>query len=268
MSVGDVVTLAIGGQSVRAQIEDESSTTSVQTGRPVRTLRVNFDVQGEAPNDAIVEDLKGGNRITVDDGTTTARFELMNNSWSYSSSYTIYHHAVELRDIEHVRPASVELLGVDFIPYQYEERVDRGGISIDMKVRVTKTENELLERQIWDRDYFSVIRHGIEDRPREMRFGKCVWSEDGEHIKQHLFLVEKVRDETPSEVRGWFEPESRRTRRMTAETREMLEALLALLAERNVLSNQDIEEIRERANAGLPRRVRQLFRADDIDGED
>jgi hypothetical protein len=267
VSIGDMVMLAIGDQSVRAEVEDEDATNSLHTGRPLRTLRVSFDVQGDALNDAIVEGLNSEDRITVDDGTAAASFEKTNNTWSYTSGVSIYHHNVELREVEDVKPTSVGLLGVDLVPYEYEERVDRGGILIEMKVRVTQPENELLEQQIATDDFFPVVRHGIEDRPREMRFGKCIWSEDGEHIKQSLVLVEKVVDETPSPFQGWFEPESHRTQEMTAGTRELLNALLGLLAEKNVLSNADIEDIRKRAETGFPRRIRQLYRADDIDEE-
>lgn len=54
---------------------------------------------------------------------------------------------------------------------------------------------------------------------------------------------------------------------MTAETRELLEALLSLLAEKNVLSNAEVEDIRKRAETGFPRRIRQLYRVDDVDEE-
>jgi hypothetical protein len=264
-----VVILAIGSRSVRAAVEDEDVTESVQTGRPLRSIRVGFDVQDETLNDAIVEGLNSGDRITVDDGSTTALFEKTNNTWSHTSGASMYHHSVDLREVEDIKPTSVELLGLDLAPYEYEERIDRGGLWIEMKVRITKTDDEVLEQYIWTGDYFPVIRHGIEERSREMRFGKCVWSEDGEDIKQHLVLVEKVVDEAAEghPLVGAFEPEGRRTRGMTAETRELLEALFGLLAEKNVLSNADIEDIRKRAETGFPTRFRQLFRADDIDEE-
>lgn len=197
-----MVILTIGDQSVRTVVEDEDVTTSLQTGRPLRTLRVGFDVQGNAPNDAIVEGLNSGDRITVDDGNTTASFEKTNNMWSHTSGANIYHHSIDLHEVEDIEPTSVELLGLDLVPYEYEERVDYGGIVIEMKVRTTQTENELLEHHSGMGDFFPVIRHGIEERPREMRFGKCVWSEDGEHIKQYLVLVEKVFDEADSATRS------------------------------------------------------------------
>jgi hypothetical protein len=269
VSIGDMVMLTIGDQSVRTVVEDEDVTSSLQTGRPLRTLRVGFDVQGEALNDAIVEGLNSGDRITVDDGKTAASFEKTNNMWSHTSGVNIYHHSIDLREVEDIKPTSVELLGLDLVPYEYEERVDGDGIVIEMKVRVTLTENELLEQHIGAGAFFPVIRHGTEERPRQMRFGKCIWSDDGEHIKQYLVLVEKVVDEADEghPLVDAFEPEGRRTRGMTVETRELLEALLGLLAEKDVLSNADIEDIRKRAETGFPRRFRQLFRADDIDGE-
>jgi hypothetical protein len=266
LSIGDMVMLAIGGQSVRAEIEDEGSASSLHTGRTLRILRVRFQVQDEALNDAIVERLKNGNRITLDDGGTTTPVERTSNSWSYSNGVSSYSHNVDLREVEDIKPASVELRGLNLVPYEYEERLDHDGIVIEMKVRLTQPENELLEEHIWNQGYFPVTRHGLEERPREMRFGKCVWSEDGQIIKQRLVLIEKVIDEIDA-YQDMFGPEDRRTWGMTAETREMLEALLALLTERNVLLDGDIEDIRTRVETGLPRRVRQLFRAHDIDQE-
>lgn len=264
MSTGDMVMLTIGDQSVRTVVEDEDVASSLQTGRPLRTLRVGFDVQGEALNDAIVEGLNSGDRITVDDGKTAAPFEKTNNMWSHRSGVNVHHHSIDLREVEDIEPTSVELLGLDLVPYEYEERVDHDGIEIEMKVRVTQTENELLEEHIAKSGFFPVIRHGIEERPREMRFGQCIWSEDGEHIKHRLVLVEKpVHEADPYPDLTW--PQGFRTQEMTAGTREMVEALLALFVEKNVLSNDEIEDIRNRAEAGIQKRFRRLFRVDDID---
>jgi hypothetical protein len=265
MAVGQRVLLKIGEHALHAGIENEETFASLQTGRTLRHVQVGFDVQGSTRNDSIVEGINREKRITLDDGTT-GTFERSQNSWSFEDGDDLYHHGIELREVEDVKPTSVELLGLDLVPYKYEERVDDGGIVIEMKVRVPRSENDLLEERILAGSFFPVIRHGVEEQPREMRFGKCIWSEDGDHIKQILFLVEKVVHETdPGQDLFW--PEGPRTRGMTAETREMMEALLVLLAERNVLSDDDIAGIRKRAEAGMPKRARRLYRVDDIDEE-
>ena len=55
--------------------------------------------------------------------------------------------------------------------------------------------------------YFEVIRKGINENPRSMRFGQLLWAKKGEKSRIQLFLVDTAYDEQKN-GHGLDEPRS------------------------------------------------------------
>jgi hypothetical protein len=149
-----------------------------------------------------------------------------------------YHHQVELAEEEHLQPNAVMVDGVELVPYAYEERAEHGAIVIDLKARMAdpaRTELQaLITRHSEDYpSYFPVLRRGLQETPRTMRFGKCTWSAHDGEFKNNIILVEDAYDRSePEPLVGWNYPEALRTREMAARTSALVTELLRVLEAR------------------------------------
>lgn len=167
---------------------------------------------------------------------------------------------------------ALEVLVVDDLelrPYGYAEHLETGGLLAHCFVRLGRTDSERLEDLIAGKPrYMRVLRVGLDDEPREMRFGRCTWSLDAEHVKHHLVLVERASDDGQSAELPWpFEHEAIRTREALAELQGVVDGLLEHVTEAGLLSSEQAGELREGARTSMPRRLRQFLRFDDVDEE-
>jgi hypothetical protein len=136
------------------------------------------------------------------------------------------------------------LSDVELHPYHYEEKPGVG-LRIDAKVELSSELNERLLNLLKTGGYFTVIRRGIQEAPREMRFGAVYWSAHGETTKYDIVLVERTpSDEAPSTP---WDLEGRNARAYLAFEVALRKELFKLLEERGVLSADDISGLRERA---------------------
>jgi hypothetical protein len=222
------VTLELGGIQVPATIEQAETFQSPHTGRDLRRLRVRFVIEDEATHDRVVDALQAHQAVTlpIGAGQRTA-FEPGKHSWSYGNgitSLTSYDHQVELTEREQLQPSAVAFDQIEITPYAYEERLDDDtGIVIDLKTRVDSATHAMLQAMILQDaesypSYFPVVRRGLQETPRMMRFGKCTWSAHEGEFKHHLVLVEQVLDERGPHPFALLlnYPEELRTRQMAA----------------------------------------------------
>lgn len=114
-------------------------------------------------------------------------FKITNHSYNYNGNLvddeTIYTYTLELEQIENLKIEHLVIAGIKLSPYKYSEEYD-DGIIINTCVRISNEENEQLKNAIGKNIYFEVIREGISQESKMMRFGKTIWSEDGEFTKK------------------------------------------------------------------------------------
>jgi hypothetical protein len=269
----EMVTLELAGIQVAATVQQAKSFPSPHTGRELRRFQANFVVDDEATNPRVVEALEAQQAVTLHDGASQgASFAPSKNSWSFTDGVTRYHHQVELTEEEHLQPTAVVVDGVELTPYAYEETIEHdGAIMIDLKARVVDPAHTELQALITRHSadypsYFLVLRKGLQDTPRAMRFGKCTWSAHDREFKHNLFLVEDAYDrDEPEPLLPLDYPEGRRGREMAAKALTLVTELLRVLEAKGAIDPDEVRQLTAAAERQVQGLSRELSRMDDID---
>jgi hypothetical protein len=132
--------------------------------------------------------------------------------------------------------------GVELVPISYEEIDSNDGIIIVTQVEINEELWTKFKKKRYEHNYFPVISPRISDSEIEMRFGKIVWSKNGDVIKCLFALVEKNSFKN-SYALGSLEPELPNMIRTIIETTLTLNRLLDTLIEKKLISNSEIEKI-------------------------
>ncbi len=263
--------LKIEGIELDGQFEQTGSAASAHTGKQLIVGQFRFDVHDEDQQQGIAESLSSRREIDVagSDGGPV-RFRVRSNSYQSRGEGPPWHHSVEVEEAESLIPKELVLDGLSLHPYTYEERAEAaGGIVISTHVRVDSAAREQLEAKLRavhrvPGAYFDVVRAGIQDTARRMRFGRCLWSEHDTDTKYDLTLVEKTVDDTSPPIPDFY-PELPNMRRDIALARNLISELLDSLVESGSLPAEGRSAIEERAQAGLWQRTWSLFKLDNID---
>jgi hypothetical protein len=270
----DTVTLELVGVHVAATVEEAESFPSPHTGRELRRFQVSFVVDDEATNTRVVEALEAQQAVTLHDGAGQgSSFTPSKNSWSFTDGVTRYYHQVELTEQEHLQPTAVVVDGVELAPYAYEETIEHdGAMVIDLKARVVDPAHTELQALITRHSadypsYFPVVRKGLQDTPRTMRWGKCTWSAHGGVFKHNLILVEDAYDQGREPILPLDYPEGRRAREMAAKTSALVTELLRVLEAKGALDADEVRQLTAAAERQVQGLAQEFFRMDDIDTE-
>jgi hypothetical protein len=269
----DTVTLELAGVQVAATVEEAESFPSPHTGRELRRFQAGFVIDDEATNTRVVEALEAQQAVTLHDGAGQGgSFTPSKNSWSFTDGVTRYHHQVELTEQEHLQPTAVVVDGVELAPYAYEETIEHdGAIVIDLKARVVDPAHTELQALITRHSadypsYFPVVRKGLQDTPRTMRFGKCTWSAHDGEFKHNLFLVEDAYDrDEPGPLMPLDYPEGRRGREMAAKALTLVTELLRVLEAKGAVDADEVRQLTAAAEQQVQGLSWELSRMDDID---
>lgn len=222
---------------------ETGSEVSPHTGRDLKTARVATRV---APHDAeavsaLLSRGRGpGGEIVDMDGR---RWGVGSYQESYSDQTSPHAFSAEIREVERLQPERVEVGDLTLQPSRYLERIDGAGIVIEMRAPVGQTEEAALREHFRTggtrHRYMSVVRVGVEDRPRSMRFGKTLWHRRNGQTEVSLVLVEEVVDEQdPSPFTaflGLAEPELTHALDWAATVQAKFDALVVELKAAGVL---------------------------------
>jgi hypothetical protein len=265
------VLLRIDGIVLNGQFERTGTAVSMHTGVNLAVGSVEFEVRDASDQQRVITSLSTRHQIEVSQADeSVVRFKVLSNSYSSMDNGSPWHHTAEVEQAETVIPDEIILDGLTLRPYKYEERTEDGGIVIDARVAVDETGRQEVEKRLRadDRDpgrYFDVVRKGVQDTPRQMRFGRCRWSEHGDETKYDLILVERSVDGNKPEPFPEFYPEIPNMRRAIALTGNLVAELLDTLVESGSLSVEQRSGVEARAEAALWARHWALFKLDDID---
>lgn len=180
------------GTQIPVNVEDENFTISRHSGASLSTLQVQTSVRGRPANEellALINQAKTDDVISVDDnGKIEKQWKIGNTSWHYREGNPVYHHTLELTEVEQLNPSSFTLDDMTLQPYEYKEHFVDDILGIDAKVVLTEVQHLRVKAMQRSKDLFPVIRHGISETPIQMELGLCYWSQHDNSYKYHLSL--------------------------------------------------------------------------------
>ena len=188
------------------------------------------------------------------DGTVQLR------QWTQSDSR--YFYTLTLREVETLNIEVLVLGDLEIHPYQYMED-SLEGLKIDGKVELSEEDSEKFLQLQSKGGYFPVIRRGIQEEAREMRFGAVYWSSGNGTVKYAFVLVEKTpADEASSLPLGQLEP---KVRSYLAFEVALRKGLIELLQEKGIISSEEVTGLKEKAESEKWRVENEFYRVEDVD---
>jgi hypothetical protein len=239
---------------------------SENSGRPVKHVTATASGSGRAVHedfqkrlsDAPVEGFAAADPETGEQKHWTIRVP----GWTERNGD--YDYTLELDEREDLQIETLIMNGMEFNPTRYRDSVSKGIVDVTAQVTVDAAGRDQL-RQLMDRDgYFPVIRRGINDSPVEMRFGLCSWSEHGDKWKYLFRLVDKLWDDAigpPTTLNVWNE--NRDT--VLVFRAGYVDEILSLLVAKGVLTDAEVAQAKQKAEADEPKRRHNLLQAVDVD---
>jgi hypothetical protein len=264
--------IRVGEQDVPVTFVEGEPASSSHTNKTLRTGAISFQISSPWLQEAVLNEIQSarepGHPILAVNDSAETRFTVEESSYSVRGDVSSWRHEIRVREWENLRAAELLISGLRLEPYEYEEHVDDGAITISCKVQTDdQVGGQLVERIRKSRggDYFEVVRRGLEDAPRTMRFGHCQWSSDGHNFKYDFVLVEKAIDDRPERLPRLFDPELGNTVRGTARTSTLVDLLIGELISRGYLSQEQSQTMRKRAQDEDWDQLWALYRTKDID---
>jgi len=251
----------IGENQFPLIIKDDGEFISEHTNRPLRWMEVSFRVFGEE----IFKETRKKSQVTVIDNGEESIWKVNELSHRYTQGKPHYDLVWELAETENLSIETLILGDFEGKPYLYQEEITDGSLYITALVKLTPNEFEKLKSVYFGDIYFPVIRQGINDEPREMRFGKIIWSKDEETIKFKIYLVDKKHDDNRGNRLGLLSPEMDNIQNMLAANVERFVALLNLLEKKNLLTSDEIKQVEEISDENFNSRYLEFERVSDID---
>jgi hypothetical protein len=258
------VRIGIEGQIITAEVIDQQATTSRNTGKKLFQLEVRFTVH-ESQRDFCTTALRTGSATLLSpdgDSTKDMVVRLYEKQHSYSSDSHIQTCVWTLSEQENLTLDSLQIGGLNVTPYRY-----KGHFSYDALICAVcmKVEAEMYDALRELPTYFPVIRKGISDHPRSMRFGEILWSsEDEQMYKVKATLVEEIHDKS-AKSHGLLEPMFTGVMDLLALTSARYKQLLDLLEAKGVLTEEERKKVWEVPEEELQYRQRQFYRLKDLD---
>ena len=217
---------------------------SRHTGASLSRLIVSTVASGRVANDSLLQLLdraKADGVVSIPEADAPPKqWKIGEHSWSHSDGESVYSHTLELTEAEVLRPTSISIEDLSIQPYGYEERFDDDRLVIEAKIAVSEQQHLQLKELLLRPDTFSVTRHGVSEKPVEMRFGLCYWSQSGTVYKHSLVLVDMT---LPDKRRGlanafqWTVT----LRGRSVHSAAVLESLLDSLVRKGILTNDEVQ---------------------------
>ena len=261
--------LKIGDKDIKISPRILQSDTSKSTGKKLEKISFDITLKGEKSHSSFLNLLNKSNEggiFSIDEnGKLSKEYKVSDKSYSYTGNITtedtLFHYAVELTEIENLKIESLIISDIELYPYEYTERFDKNALVINAKVKLPPTQiSELLEKAK-NEIYFPVVRKGINDEIKTMRFGQLFWSKHEDVVKYHLILVDKSYEESKNE----FHQKMINTQNSLTYTSNSLDGLVELLVAKKLLSVKEIESLANKAKDHIFEKTREFYEVDDID---
>ena len=254
------------GQQAAVHVRKETTERSLHTGRDLVELHGWITTADAEMHRTLADTLR-----SLDDRPVSAWDEAgeFSGRWcvswnSYGESAGVHTYTVLLREAEELTLDVLLVDGLQLHPYEYREQVAGEGLILHAKVEGTDETLQRLRELVRSGATLPVVRRGINEEPREMRFGVAQWSRMEDRTKCRLVLVD--RDLGESGHAELVRVEEENSRAALGFHGNFLERLAELLVDRGILSRAELQALREevRDAPGIARR--DLWRVADVDG--
>jgi hypothetical protein len=260
------------GKELVVDMEDVSTFCSKHTGARLRRIKIGLTAQTLQAHRLLLLKIQRAERegisSTDEKGNITGRWRVADSSFCClgAESNPEYYHEIQIDEQEELKLENLSINSLTLSPYFYEEEFDCDDLSIRSRVMVTPEQDARLRMLMKEGGFFQIVRHGINDEPREMRFSNTIlWSRHGNRFKYEVILVDKSYDERDRPLAMLFQPQMSRMQSAVAAQVEMVEAILETMVTRKYLTEGDVAEIRKKAAERVWDRKREFFEVGDID---
>lgn len=209
--------LKVIDNEVECNFTNDGTLISKHTGRQIRKGIIDLKLFTESDYNYFNEFLSGQTKLKLFENDKESKWLKMNNSSNYTMGRNVYKFSINVLEDEMITIDSLEIEGMSLVPEFYSESISNEAIIIE---GIVKLNNEIIDKfrscMLSRGKYFDVIRHGIGEDTRKMRFGRILdWcpSDSEEVIYQGFNLVENVYDN----VKSINNPEIERTDKLTLE---------------------------------------------------
>lgn len=255
------------GRKVDFQIIEASNVTSKHSLKRLQHLTVEAVISGEELNQELLRliDICKKKGLSSDDGKNIIKqWRIEKNSYRYNYDSPLYTHTIQMEELEVLEVSSLEIGEVVLEPYYYEEYFHGDVLNIQAKSLMTKEQRALFKNIL--NTEVSVIRHGINEHPRQMFLQNGAWSEFDANIK-HEIVLQDTRNESDSGQGSGFNVFQLfgAASRQSADNQALLELLLNTLIEKNILSNEEVNKICDDAIEQRKQNLYDFYKVNDID---
>ena len=250
-------------------VQETGTRVSPHTARDLRTARVTVRV---APQDAerlsvlLREGQQAGGEVVDKSG---GHWHVGTYQETYSDIRGAHTFTAELYEVEQLRPEHVEIGDLVLQPSKYLEQADGEGITIELRAPLSEADEaafrELYRTADTRPEYMAVVRVGVEDRPRSMRFGKIFWHRRDGRADVSITLVEDICDQGVKPFIGFAEPELTHALIWGATVQAQFDALLDELRAVGVLDAAVEARIRAAGEGAYARRRWDAHQVADLD---
>jgi hypothetical protein len=251
------IELKCGDKTISAAVSRRASFESRHSHKPLGLIDIVFVTQTEDDREWAAE-YGSKNGIAEAEGK---KWKITEPSYSYQDGSPIARFNWKLREVEDWHVTQLLLDGWGLTPYKYHEEFDGDALIAQARVELTADEYEKLFAMP---KYFPVVRKGIDDEPREMRFGQTLWSQSGDKYRVELYLVEKKHDEK-DHGHGLFEPQFSNDARRIAYSAILLDRLIHSLVTKGIMSDEESRTLKDVSDEEIRRETEKRNRVDDLD---
>lgn len=259
--------LEIGERVYEVESQEREIIVSKHTGKELEKLNLRINFRGnvsefeEALNDEVQR---------VDDQNNVINtYQVNNRSYSYTGSEspnTVYKFNLELIEVEELNIEKLMIENIELQVYEYSEEYREDGLRIDTKAKIPYEKLDEIRRIRESKEYFEVVRKGISEEKKQMRFGKVIWSKHDNFTKHDMVLVEKSYDEGDEHM-PMFYPELTNIMEHLSYSSILLEKISDLLISEGLISEDGFKEIEEEAINKISERKREFYLVEDVDRE-
>jgi len=260
------------GDELFVDLEEKSTFCSKHSGVELRRVKMGLIARALGAHRSLLFKIRraehNGICSTDEDGKITGRWRIANSSFCClgEEHNPEYYHEILIEEVEELEIESLSISGLVLHPYYYEEEFDCDDLSIKSRVMVSPEQDAILRMLMKDDEYFQVVRRGISDEPREMRFSNTIlWSRHGNRFKYEIILVDRSYDERDRPLARLFQPQMSRMQSAIAAQAEMVEAILETLVNRKYLTEGNVAEMRKKAAERIWDRRKEFYEVRDID---
>ena len=264
----DMIDFDVNGVRISCAVDKLDALSSVHTGNRLLCGEGRISVPEREMNEVLsfIETSNARPAVGLRRSTrSSAKWRLVRGNYSCGTGTA--NIAVKLSEFESLMTDSLSIDSTRYDVLAYKEEPDGPGIAIRAILQFPTAGADTLHRFHADNEYHDVIRHGISDHGVRMRFGLApLWSQHEGFVKYSISLFDERSDRHRSEDRPIQIPLFHRETAVAgnvAYRAELLESLMRALVDKDVLTADEIEAMRQAAMGGAPRRLAQFTQVAD-----